>query len=98
MLGLLPKANADAGADTFKKCLACHTPDKGGRNLVGPNLWGIVGRKVASATGFEARYSEAMKGYGGEWTWERLAKYLHKPAEAVPNNKMVFDGVGIMPT
>jgi cytochrome c len=93
VLALLPKANADSGADTFKKCLACHTPDKGGRNLVGPNLWGVVGRKVASAAGFAGRYSDALKGQGGEWNWERLAKYLHKPAEAIPGNKMVFDGV-----
>ena len=46
VLALLPKASADNGQDVFKKCLACHTPDKGGRNLVGPNLWGVVGRKV----------------------------------------------------
>src|SRR5215510_9034096 len=39
VLGLLPKANADAGADIFKKCMACHTGNKGDRNLVGPNLW-----------------------------------------------------------
>lgn len=93
VLAILPKANPDNGADTFRKCQACHTPQKGGPNLVGPNLWGIVGRKVAQASGFEARYSDAMKSYGGEWTWERLAKYLHKPAEAIPNNKMVFEGV-----
>jgi cytochrome c len=93
VLGLLPKANADAGASVFKKCTACHTPNKGDKNLVGPNLWGIVGRKVASAPGFEARYSDAMKGHGGEWTFERLAKYLHSPAKDVPGNKMVFAGV-----
>jgi cytochrome c len=93
VLALLPKANADAGADIFKKCLSCHTPDKGGRDLVGPNLWGIVGRKVASADSFEKRYSDAMKGHGGEWTRERLAAYLHNPAKAVPGNKMVFAGV-----
>jgi cytochrome c len=93
VLALLPKANADAGADVFKKCLACHTPNKGEKHLVGPNLWGIVGRKVASAPGFEARYSDAMKGHAGEWTFERLAKYLHKPAQDVPGNKMVFAGI-----
>jgi cytochrome c len=92
VLGTLPKANADAGADVFKKCLACHTPNKGDRNLVGPNLWGIVGRKVASVSGFA--YSDAMKSHGGEWSWEQLAKYLHKPAEAIPGNKMIFQGVG----
>jgi cytochrome c len=91
VLGQLPKANADAGADVFKKCLTCHTPNKGDRNLVGPNLWGIVGRKVASISGFA--YSDAMKSHGGEWSWEQLAKYLHKPSEAVPGNKMVFQGV-----
>jgi cytochrome c len=93
VLSLLPKANADNGGDIFKKCMACHTPDKGGKNLVGPNLYGLVGRKVASAPGFEARYSEAMKSHGGEWTWDQLAKYLHNPAQAVPGNKMVFAGI-----
>ena len=93
VLALLPKANADNGADIFRKCMACHTPNKGERHLVGPNLWGVVGRKVAQAPGFEARYSTAMKAHGGEWTWEQLAKYLHKPAEAIPGNKMLFPGV-----
>jgi cytochrome c len=93
VLAMLPKANPDSGAETFGKCKACHTPDKGGRNLVGPNLWGIVGRKVAQASGFEARYSPAMKSHSGEWTWDQLAKYLHKPAEAIPGNKMLFPGV-----
>ena len=91
MLALLPKASADNGQDTFKKCLACHTPDKGGRNLVGPNLWGVVGRKIAQAPGFA--YSDAMKSHPGEWTWEELAKYLHDPAGAIPGNKMPFPGV-----
>jgi cytochrome c len=91
VLALLPKANADNGADTAKKCMACHTFKKGDRNLVGPNLWGIVGRKQATAPGFA--YSAAMKSQGGEWTWEKLATYLHHPAEAVPGNKMAFQGV-----
>jgi cytochrome c len=91
VLALLPKANPENGQDTFKKCLACHTPDKGGRNLVGPNLWGVVGRKVAEAQGFN--YSEAMKKHGGAWSWESLAKYLHSPAEEVPGNRMQFPGV-----
>lgn len=93
VLALLPKANADNGRDVFKKCLACHTPAKGGAHLVGPNLYGIVGRKIASAPGFEARYSDPMKAHGGSWTWEELAKYLHAPAQAIPGNKMVFAGV-----
>jgi cytochrome c len=46
---------------------------------------------VADAPGF--RYSDAMKSFGGEWTWERLATYLNKPGQTVPGTKMVFEGV-----
>jgi cytochrome c len=91
VLALLPKASADAGQDVFKRCLQCHTPDKGGRNLVGPNLWGVVGRKVAEAGGFP--YSDAMKTKGGQWDWTQLAAYLHDPKAAVPGNKMAFPGI-----
>ena len=91
VVALLPKANADGGQDIFKRCLQCHTPDKGGRNLVGPNLWGVVGRKIAQAPGFP--YSDVMKNKGGEWTWEELAKYLHDPKAALPGNKMAFAGI-----
>jgi cytochrome c len=91
VLGAVAKGNPDNGADIFKKCLTCHSPEKGGPTRVGPNLWGIVGRKVADISTF--RYSDAMKAHGGQWSWDQLAKYLHKPAEAVPGNKMQFDGV-----
>ena len=64
------KASADAGKDTFKRCLQCHTPEKGGPNRVGPNLWGIVGRKSGTHAGFP--YSEAMKTHGADWTFAEL--------------------------
>jgi len=91
VLALLTKASAENGRDGFKKCLACHTPDKGGRNLVGPNLWGVLGRKIAQTPGFN--YSDGMKAHPGEWTWEELAKYLHSPVQTVPGNRMQFPGV-----
>lgn len=91
VLAMLPKASPDNGRDVFKRCLACHTPDKGGRNLVGPNLWGVVGRKIAEAPGFN--FSEAMKNHPGAWNWEELAKYLHSPQQTVPGNRMQFPGV-----
>src|SRR5688572_4561309 len=68
VVGLLSKADADAGEQTFKRCLQCHTEDKGGRHRVGPNLWGIVGRKIGGAPGYA--YSSALQDHGGEWTWK----------------------------
>ncbi len=88
---LLPKANPDAGSDTFKKCAACHTDAKGAPNKVGPNLWGVIERPIGQAAGFA--YSDAVKGKGGNWTWEELAKYLNNPRETIPGNKMAFAGV-----
>jgi cytochrome c len=91
VIALLPKANPDGGQDSFKKCLQCHTPNKGGKILTGPNLWGIVGRARAAQPGFP--YSEAMKKHPGSWTFEELAKYLHDPKADIPGNKMAFAGV-----
>ena len=91
VMALLPKASPESGQDTFKKCLQCHTSEKGGRILNGPNLWGLVGRARASQPGFP--YSEAMKKHPGAWTFEELAKYLHDPKADIPGNKMAFVGV-----
>lgn len=88
---LLPKANAENGAGIFKKCGACHTGESGGANKLGPNLWGVVGRKIASKEGFG--YSEAIKGKGGEWTYENLAAFIHNPKAFAPGTKMIFAGV-----
>lgn len=91
VVAMIGKASADSGKDIFKRCLQCHTIDKGGKNLVGPNLYGIVNRKVAGHEGFP--YSDAMKKHGGDWGWEALASYLHDPKAAAPGNKMAFNGV-----
>jgi cytochrome c len=91
VLPQISKASADNGKDTFKRCLQCHTPEKGGPNRVGPNLYGIVGRPRASHAGFP--YSDAMKNHPGNWTFEELAKYLHDPKGDIPGNKMAFAGI-----
>lgn len=87
----LPKANADNGKDIFKKCISCHTVEKGGKTLQGPNLWGIVGRAKGSVAGFG--YSEPLKAKGGEWTYEHLAQFVNNPKGFLAGTKMVFAGL-----
>ncbi|MDX2050094.1 MAG: cytochrome c family protein [Rickettsiaceae bacterium] len=87
---LLEKASSEAGKALSVKCIACHTLNKGGQNRVGPNLWGIVGRKKASEAGYT--YSTALSSLGGEWDEESLAKYLHKPQAYAKGTKMGFVG------
>ncbi len=81
----------DAGKTAYNQCVACHTIDKGGRNGLGPNLHGVVGRKVASVEGFA--YSPAIKAKGGVWDEAALDSYITDPRAAVPGNKMVFVGI-----
>ena len=86
--------DAEAGQRVFNQCRACHNADKGGRNGVGPNLWGIVGRKAASIEGF--RYSSNMRtlGEGGHvWTIENLTAYITNPKAVVPQGSMSFAGL-----
>jgi len=86
--------DAEAGQRVFNQCRACHNIDKGGRNGVGPNLWGIVDRKAASIEGF--RYSTNMRTLaegGHTWTIENLTAYLTNPKAVVPQGSMSFAGI-----
>jgi len=82
---------AAMGEQAFRRCVACHTIDKGGRNGIGPNLHGIVGRAVAAHDGFS--YSGAMKAKGGVWDEAALDAYLADPMKTVPGTRMAFAGV-----
>lgn len=86
-------ADGDAvkGKKVFKKCKACHTVDKDGKNLVGPNLFHIVGKKAAQREGF--KYSSAMAESGLTWDEATLDVYLTKPKALVPKTKMTFVGL-----
>jgi len=88
---LLAVASVDKGANVFKKCKACHTTDNGGKNLVGPNLWDIVGYAKGARDGFA--FSSALTAVGGEWTYEDLDAFLKKPSKFVPKTKMSFAGL-----
>src|SRR3546814_18557918 len=83
---LLAAADPARGESVGKVCASCHTFEQGGPNRTGPNLWGIVGRPVASAPGFA--YSDALAGHPGAWTYEQLAAYPDSPAPPVPGNTM----------
>ncbi|MBI2587160.1 MAG: cytochrome c family protein [Rhodospirillales bacterium] len=90
-LTLLGSADVKAGEAAFKKCKACHTAEKGGKNLVGPNLWDIVGRPKASHEGFA--YSGTLKGMGGAWTYKDLDHFIDDPKGFAKGTKMSFAGV-----
>lgn len=87
----LAAADLSKGERVFKKCVACHTAEEGGRNKTGPNLFGTVGGPVAAKDGF--KYSKGLIEYGGEWTIERLDAFLTKPRAEVKGTKMSFVGL-----
>lgn len=78
------------GEKVFNQCKVCHSLAKG-RNMIGPSLAGIVGRKAGTVEGF--KYSDAMAKAGVTWTEENLAKYLKSPQAFVPGDKMAFAGL-----
>ena len=79
------------GEKVFKKCAACHSIVKGGKNNIGPALYNVVGRKVGVVNDY--KYSKALSAYEKEWTFEELNGYLIKPAKWIKGTKMAFAGL-----
>ena len=88
---LLAAANPAEGEKAAKKCVSCHTFEKGGANKIGPNLFNIIGADKAHLDGFA--YSSGMQAAAGTWTWEDLNAFIRAPKDVVPGTKMAFAGV-----
>ena len=88
---LLAMGSLEHGEKVFKKCSACHQIASGGKNMIGPNLWSVIGRTAGSVSDY--KYSKAMIAYGKEWTFEEMNSYLIKPRAYVKGTKMAFAGL-----
>ena len=89
---LLPTADAAKGAEVFKKCAACHTINSGGANGIGPNLYGTLGEAIGQGkAGFA--FSDALKGVGGSWDFEKMNAWLTSPRKFAAGTKMTFAGL-----
>ena len=79
------------GEKIFKKCAACHSINKGGKNNIGPALYNVVGRKIGGMDNY--KYSKALAAYGKEWNFEELNGFLIKPAKWIKGTKMAYAGL-----
>ncbi|HEY8950657.1 MAG TPA: cytochrome c family protein [Rhizomicrobium sp.] len=84
-------ADAKNGATVFQRCAICHSNSKGAPAKIGPNLFGVVGRKAGTMPNFS--YSAAMKSAGFAWTPDKLIAYVEHPQAVVPGNRMAFAGI-----
>jgi len=91
IIALFASTSAADGAKVFKKCLACHSIEKGGPNKIGPNIFGVLNRKAGSISGY--KYSKAMAAHGKVWSFEEMNSFLIKPKDWIKGTKMSFAGL-----
>ena len=88
---LLAMGDLAHGEKVFKKCSACHMIASDGKNMIGPNLWNVIGRKAGSVSDY--KYSKAMISYAKQWSFEEMNSYLIKPQAYIKGTKMAFAGL-----
>ena len=88
---LMAMGDLATGEKVFKKCAACHSIVKGGKNAIGPALYNVVGRKVGAIEDY--KYSKALAAYDKNWTFEELNGFLIKPAKWIKGTKMAYAGL-----
>jgi len=88
---LLSLGTVEHGEKVFKKCIACHTISKGGKNKIGPAIFGILGKKSGSVSNY--KYSKALLAHGKTWGFEEINAFLTKPQAYIKGTKMAFGGI-----
>ena len=91
IMALFASTSSTDGQKIFKKCAACHSISEGGKNKIGPALWGVLGRSAGSVTDY--KYSKAMAAYGKNWSFEEMNGFLIKPKDWIRGTKMSFSGL-----
>ena len=88
---VLSTGDLAVGEKVFKKCAACHSIKSGGGNKIGPALYNVVGRKVASLNDY--KYSKALVEYDKNWNFEELNGFLLKPKDWIKGTKLAYAGL-----
>ena len=88
---IMALGDVTSGEKIFKKCAACHSINKGGKNKIGPALYNVVGRAVGGVDDY--KYSKTLASYDKDWTFEELNGFLQKPATYLKGTKMSYAGL-----
>jgi len=91
IMAVFASTSAAEGAKVFKKCAACHSIAEGGKNKIGPALWGVLGREAGSLPDY--KYSKAMVTHGKKWSFEEMNGFLIKPKDWIKGTKMSYAGL-----
>ena len=91
IMAVMALGDVASGEKIFKKCAACHSINKDGKNKIGPALYNVVGRAVGGVDDY--KYSKALASYGKEWTFEELNGFLTKPSSYLKGTKMSYAGL-----
>jgi cytochrome c len=81
----------EAYPDAFEVCTSCHAFEKGEPTLVGPTLYLVYGRRIASVPGYD--YSQALRSVSGTWDRPTLDRWLTNPQALAPGTKMTMGGL-----
>ena len=91
IVALLAMGSVEHGQKVFKKCSACHSIKKGGRNNIGPALYNVLGRNMGALEDY--KYSKALVAFGKDWTFQEMNSFLIKPTSYIKGTKMAFAGL-----